>query len=364
MKPTDETPCKLINARGTFTPLGVSRSSHTVAQAVTDALIDFADIGQLQADASKALATHTGAEAGAIVHCAAAGITMAVAATMTGTSAQHIAQLPDTTGLVKGVALPMIHTVNYGQPIEQAVRLAGAVPIMVGDGIHCSLEDLDRVLSERACCCLLLVSSRLTRGAPIDFKGAVDLAHRYGIPTIIDGAAQDFRMRELLATGADLLIVSAQKYLAAPTAGLVVGHAALVEAVRAQEKGIGRGMKATKESIAGVLAALRERASLDEVEWQRAQEAKVSAFIARANSIPGIEGRQESDPTALPLVRAHLAISGPIGAQQLVERLRSGSPAIWVMDHRAADEEIVLELVHVHQAEIDIVLDRLRQCLA
>ena len=80
---------------------------------------------------------------------------------------------------------------------------------------------------------------------------AVKLAKNLGVPTIIDGAAQDFRIEELLETGADVVLVSGQKYLASPTAGLVFGKREYVDAVRAQDKGIGRGMKATKEAIIG-----------------------------------------------------------------------------------------------------------------
>ena len=61
---------------------------------------------------------------------------------------------------------------------------------------------------------------------------------------------------------ADLVLVSAQKYLASPTAGLIIGRKRLVHACRAHEKGIGRAMKATKEAVIGVLAALEERQNL------------------------------------------------------------------------------------------------------
>ncbi len=73
---------QVINACGTYTPLGVSRSTPQVAQAVAQALGDFSVIDQLQAAASQALARWAGAQAGAVTHCVAAGITMAVAGAM------------------------------------------------------------------------------------------------------------------------------------------------------------------------------------------------------------------------------------------------------------------------------------------
>lgn len=88
------------------------------------------------------------------------------------------------------------------------------------------------------------------------FVNAVAAAHAQGLPAIIDAAAQDMRIDDLLKTGADLVLVSAHKYLASPTAGLVIGKKHMVDAVRAQGKGIGRAMKASKEAICDVLATI------------------------------------------------------------------------------------------------------------
>ena len=249
---------RVINARGPFTPLGVSRSSATVGQAVAQALGEYFVLDELQDAFSRAVSRLTGAEAGAVSHCVAAGVTVSIAAAMTGMSPALVAALPDTAGMANRVVLPAPHDINYGHPITQAIRLAGAVPVLAGAGEACSMDDLDTALGHPQTCCLLLVSSRLVHGEPADLASAVARAHSRGIPVIIDAAGQDLRIEELLATGADLVLVSAQKYMASPTAGLVVGRSDLVNAVRAQDKGIGRGMKATKEAIVGVLAAIEE----------------------------------------------------------------------------------------------------------
>ena len=215
---------KVINARGTFTPLGVSRSSARVGRAVAEALQGYVVIDELQELASRKIADFAGSEAGAVTHCTAAGITLSIAATMTGTSQDRIAALPDTKGMPDRVVLPANHAVDYGHPILQAVRLAGATPVLAGSVDACSIIDLESELDHADSCCLLLVSSRLTTGRPVDLASAVDASHRRGIPAILDGAAQDMRIGELTATGADLILVSAQKYLASPTAGLVIGR--------------------------------------------------------------------------------------------------------------------------------------------
>ncbi|MBL6080104.1 hypothetical protein JMJ56_18960 [Belnapia sp. T18] len=174
-------------------------------------------------------------------------------------------------------------------------------------------------------------------------------------------------MRQLLATGADLVLVSAQKYLGAPTAGLVMGRAGLVAAVRAQEKGIGRGMKATKEAIASVLAALAEQEELNIAAWAAAQARIVDEFAARAGTLPGLAAWAEPDPTGLPFPRAHLRVDpdrAGMGAPELAMALRAGSPSIWMMDHCAELGELVFELVALRTDEVEAILGRLTALMA
>jgi len=353
---------RVINARGTYTPLGVSRSSERVREAVGEALAEFYDMDELQAAASRRIAECTGAEAGTVVHCASAAITLAVAACMTGPRIDRVEALPDTTGMNNRVVLPAGHAVNYGHPIVQDIRLAGASPVLAGSADSCSINELDGVLSGQSVACLLLVSSRLVHGEPISLTGAVAAAHRRGLPVVIDGAAQDMRIGELLATGADLVLISAQKYLAAPTAGLVIGRAESVAAVRAQEKGIGRSMKASKEGILGALAALDERQTLDLLQWRDRQARKVSDFAHRANRIPGISARAVPDRAGMPISRVHLHIDpARVGqsAGAVAETLRAGDPSIRVMEDDAENGVLALELVPLDSAELDTIIERL-----
>ncbi|MGW7578650.1 aminotransferase class V-fold PLP-dependent enzyme [Streptomyces sp. NPDC054765] len=357
---------RIINARGPYTPLGVSRSGEGVATAVAAALSEFFVMEELQEAADQALARFTGAEAGTAVHCTASAITLTVAAAMTGESPERIAALPDTTGMPGAVVLPAGHAVNYGHPLVQAVRLAGAVPVPVGTDAAYTREDLEKGLSRPDVACLLLVSSRLVRGAGVELSEAVAVAHRRGVPVVIDGAAQDFRIEELLGTGADLVTFSGQKYLGSPTAGLVVGRAGLVAAVRAQERGIGRAMKASKEAVIGVLAALEARQELDMAAWRQQQADKVADFVERAGALRGITAASVPDPTGLPFERARLEVDPAVSgrdAAALGTALRAGSPSIWVMSGRPDAEELLLELVALTPAEIDSVLVRLAELL-
>lgn len=326
---------EVINAKGTFTPLGVSRSSAGVAAAVAGALPEFFVMDELSDRASDALAHATGAQAGAITHCTAASITLTVAAVMTGADPDRIAALPDTSDLHNRVVLPASQVVDYGQSNVQAIRLSGASVDLAGGEKRCSVDELDEALAGPDVACLLLVASRLVPGEAMDLAAAVRAAHRRGVPAIIDGAGQFPRAADLLATGADAVLVSAQKYLAAPTAGLVLGTHRLVSAVRAQGKGIGRAMKPTKEAIVGVLAALEEWHAMDRAKWEADQAAKVLAFVSAANELPGLAAEVLPDPTGLPLSRALLTVSGGIDARTLAAELQTGTPPIYVETARS-----------------------------
>ena len=104
----------IINAAGTFTPLGVSRSSPAVGLAVAEALSEFFVMDELQDTASTVIAEWTGAEAGTVTHCVSAGIVLSIAAAITGNSSAGVAILPDTRGMPNRVVLPAGHAINYG----------------------------------------------------------------------------------------------------------------------------------------------------------------------------------------------------------------------------------------------------------
>lgn len=69
----------------------------------------------------------------------------------------------------------------------------------------------------------------------------------------------------------------------------------MVANVRAQEKGIGRGMKASKEALCGVLEALEQWKRRDEQAWVEHQTDKVLRLIERLNDLKGVLAT--SDPS-------------------------------------------------------------------
>ena len=123
----------VINVSGTMTALGASIIVPEAIAAMARIAPEFTEMTDLQRKASAHIARLTGAEAGTVTACCSAGITMAVAACMTGADLGRIEQLPDTGGMKHEVPLQTGHMVSYGAPVTQAVRLAGARVVPVGE---------------------------------------------------------------------------------------------------------------------------------------------------------------------------------------------------------------------------------------
>ena len=155
---------QVINARGTFTPLGVSRSSMKVSQSVAYALTQFYEMNQLQSHASQVLADFSGAEAGALSHCTASAITVSIAGLMTQGNQEYIEQLPNTQGMRNQVIILEDHVVNYGHSILQSIRLSGAKPLIVK-----GFEEYESALDGGGICGVLLVSSKLAQSQIYNF---------------------------------------------------------------------------------------------------------------------------------------------------------------------------------------------------
>ena len=356
---------RVLNAAGPYTPVGVSRSASAVAQATAWALQQHLPIAPLQTLVGRELAAFGATEAGTVVHCAAAGITLCVAAALTGRDPDRMARLPDTDGLARDVVVPAAHLIDYGHPLATDIRLAGARVRACGEPDRCTLDALREALAAPGVAALLLVASRLVRGPALDLGAACAAARAAGVPVFIDAAAQDLRVRELSALRPTALVLSAQKYLAAPTAGLVLGEADFIEAVDLQQRGIGRAMKPSKEALVGVLAALAERSRLDLGEWRAAQAQKTERALQALHACPGLQAQVEPDPLGAPFARVRVQVlAGPEAARRLAAALKRHDPAVWVMEHGLPQGLLRLELVGLSGEEVDTACAALRACAA
>lgn len=355
----------VVNVSGTMTALGASIAVPEAIAAAAAIMPRFVLMGELHARASAVVAEATGAEAGFITASASAGITLAVAAAMTGTDLARIEQLPDTEGMKNRVVLQAGHNCHYGAPLDQAIRLAGAKVDIVGTATLVGEHNVSGALTEMTAAAVFVVSHHVVDYGQVPLRRFAELCHARGVPVIVD-AASEYDLRGFLADGADIVVYSAHKFLGGPTAGVMAGSRDLIRAAYMQNVGIGRGMKVGKESIAGAMAALTAWGARDAAGIRAREEAALRLWRDALRDHPGVVARIIPDPTSNPLDRLRIDIDADVAGASAIEvaaELARGEPAIIVRDHEADHGMIQLDPCNLHQGQAELVAARLREAL-
>jgi D-glucosaminate-6-phosphate ammonia-lyase len=354
----------IINVAGTMTALGASIIVPEAIASMAGIAPEFVRMEELQRSASLAIARATGAEAGCVTASAAAGITLCVAATMTGADLAAIERLPSVAGRKHEVLIQMGHMVNYGAPVEQSIRLAGGTPIPVGAATGAALYQLEGAISERTAAALYVVSHHTVQYGLIPLDAFAAACHARDVPVIVD-AASEYDLRGFLAQGADLVIYSGHKFLGGPTSGIIAGRKHLVRAAYLQNRGIGRGMKAGKESIAGLIAALEAWESRDHAAIRGGERAALDLWQKTLEPFPAVRTALVPDPTGNPLDRLEVraAPDADFTVKDLAAALQSGDPSIVVRDDEIDRGFFELDPCNLHPGEAEIVARRLAQIL-
>ena len=357
---------RIINACGKMTHLGGAIVLPETRRQVSASLGNFYDLDEIQDRAGKTIAAAFGSEWGCVTACSGAGIALSVAACMTGNDFGKVAQLPDTAGMKNGVVIQKGHAVNFGAPVTQMCRLAGAQVTEIGTINGASESHLMHAIDENTVAAVFVVSHHTTRFGSIPLTRFVELAHERGVPVIVDGAAQSFVMPKIIAAGVDLAICSGHKFLCGTTAGVVAGRRDLVEAVYLQNRGIGRPMKVGKEGIFGVLASLELRMATDVNEWQAGQDAKRDRIHDRLRGIEGVSLDVENDPNGNPFSRAQIRIdpdAAQVSAAVVAEVLEAGNPSIRLRAHHVDEGWFTVDANELTAEDIELVSDRLVEVL-
>lgn len=351
---------QIINVSGTMTALGASIAVPEAIEAMARGLPQFFEMGALHRYASGVIADLTGAEAGFVTASCASGITVAVAAAMTGSNLHAIEQLPDTSGLKNEVLMLSGHMVSFGAPVEQMVRLTGAKVVPVGQATSSSAYQLAGSITDRTAAAVFVVSHHVVDYAQVPLKSFVEVCHARGVPVIVD-AASEYDLRLFLAAGADIAIYSGHKFLGGPTSGIVAGSKDLVRACYLQNRGIGRGMKVGKETIVGVSAALIAWKTRDHAAVRVRERAALDVWVAALADRPGVTATIVPDPTDNPLDRLKVAIDpqeARITAWDLAMRLATGEHPVIVRDHEIEHGHFFLDPCNLHPEQEHIVASR------
>jgi len=358
----------VVNAAATLTKLGGSLVAPPVLPAMAAAAQNFVDVFELNRAVGRRLATLTGNEAAHVSSGAAALITLAVIACISGPKGgPNPLAIEDLPYLDKTGEKTVILYGSQRNAYDYAVRQVGVTIVEVGP----EPPELEPAFDERTACVLWFAGAHFAAGA-LPIEQVVEIAHRAGVPVLVDGAAQIPPVSSLwhftTEVGADAAIFSGGKGLRGPqSTGLMVGKEWLIEAARANgapHHSLGRGMKVGKEELLGLLAAVEWTAQQDEPALIAAYEASVQKWIAGLSGLPGI-GVERGFPSEAgqPHGRAIVRIGPESGwsRDELVEALWCSDPHIAV----GADnvDAIALNPQTLQAGEDDLVLSELRRLL-
>lgn len=331
---------RVINADARLTRLGGSLMPEPVLRAMEDAATSYVDMHELQRAVGKRLAELTHNEAACVVTGAAAGLFVTTLACMTGPDAAAVDRLPSLDGLKNEVVFQRVQDFAY----LPAVPLTGATLVEIGSEPEMHPAELEMAINERTAAVLYVAGEHMAAGA-LPLPEVIEIAHRRGVPVIVDAAAQLppaenlwYFTREL---GADLAVFSGGKDLRGPQAsGLIVGRPDLIEACLlngAPNPRLGRPMKVGKEEMLGLLAAVELYLSADEPARIERFESIVSDWIAVFDGRPGVRAwRQFPNEAGQPMPRCVVdvdqSVTGLTGAD-LVRQLWESNPRIAVKQH-------------------------------
>ncbi len=349
---------RIINAAGHMSALGGAVTppelAARIARAIEDALTRPVDMQWLRDEASRRIASATGAEAGCVTTGAAAGMALAVAACVAGSDLAIVRELPAPSRRPR-VALQAGHDIDFGAPVTQMIRLGGAEPVVVGSPEVVTAEQLSAAMVDAAA--VLFVQSHHAQ-APnrLSLAACIEIAAGLGVPVIVDAAAEE-DLHAYVALGASLVAYSGGKALGGlSSSGLLAGRHYLIEAVRAQERGIGRAMKVGPEQILSVCIALDFYGAAHHDD-----EAVLAALLRGVAGIPGIACSVVPDEAGRPIRR--LEVRTP-HAREVVRALREGHPPVFVRAHKAAEGRFAIDPRNLSLTEVPVVLEALKAALA
>lgn len=353
----------VINVSGTMTSLGASIVVPEAIAAMAAILPQFVEMNDLQRKASAIISRLTGGGAGFVTASCSSGISLAVAATITGPDLLAIEKLPQTTTEKNEVLVQMGHMVSYGAPVDQSIRLAGGKVVMVGQATSAHRYHMENAITDKTACAVYVVSHHVVDYGLLNLREFVEIAHAKNVPVIVD-AASEYDLKLFLAQGADIVLYSGHKFLGGPTSGIVAGRKDLVRNAFLQNMGIGRGMKVGKESIYGVMAALEAWEKRDHAGIRERETSYLNLWKETLSNRPGVTALIEPDPTNNPLDRMRVIISpqeAHITAWDLASALRQGPQPIIVRDHEVEHHYFYLDPCNLHPGQETIVASRLAE---
>ena len=356
---------KVINCSGKMTALGVSKISDEVADAMREAGKNFVVIDELIDKAGKIISSFTGSDNSCITASASAGIALAVGASIAKDNRVLIERLPDSQGLKNEIIIQKGHMINFGGSMSTMIRLGGGKVVEVGFSNKVLIEHIEKNISENTAALFFVKSHHCVQKGMVSIEDMVKISKRHNIPLIVDAAAEE-DIKKYVELGVDLVIYSGSKAFEGPTSGLVTGKKEFIKYCKLQYLGIGRAMKIGKENIMGLLKALEIYSKKDKLAEISRQKNLVNKILEESKQFKGIIGSMIQDEAGREIYRAQLEVDESIigfNCLELVKRLKSGNPKIYVRDHFVNVGKLSLDVRSINEEDIDDIVLKLKHVI-
>ena len=228
----------IINVSGASTRVGGALMPPVVVEAMAAAAAESVSMPELQAGASRYIASVTGAQAGYVTAGASSALTLGAAAIMAGLDPGAMDRLPDASGLRSEFIIAREHRNGY----DHAVRVAGGTLVEVGmnevvanAGVRrTEAWEYEAAVTERTAA--IYYGQGPDSEPPLAEVAAV--AARRGLPVLVDAAGElppRANLRAFIDAGADLVCFSGGKAMRGPqSSGILCGRADLVASAALQ----------------------------------------------------------------------------------------------------------------------------------
>lgn len=303
----------IINAVGYATRVSGSCPHPDVVAAMAAASGEYFEIDDLLDSASGLIAQATFTEAGIVTCGASAALSLAAAACLAGNLPEVMDALPDVSACPRNeIIFPIPGPFDY----DHALRVSGAKLVFVDYHADDALRQIEQAIGPKTAA-IGYVWLEVTERPSV--AALAELAHRHGLPLIVDAACALPPSENLSAfsrDGADLIAYSGGKHLGGPQAsGILCGREELIRSAwvqmvdmdvrhgtwslqhwvecgwisRPPRHGIGRSMKVSKEAIVGVMAALSRYGARDHAAEYAAWSAIIDEIEAGLRDLPEVK---------------------------------------------------------------------------
>ncbi len=377
----------IINATGTFTRLGGSLMPREVIEAMVQASREFVVLEELQYRAGNVIAELVGAEAAYVVSGCYAAVVLSIAACITRLDPAKMDRLPHTDGMKHEVVMLKLQRNHY----DHAVEVAGGKIVEAGHDDVCTRDELDAAITANTAAIFFLPD---WQGTPFSIADVVAIATQYGVPVVVDAAGRldnPDNLKAYVAQQPDLICFSGGKHIRGPQAsGFACGRRDLISAIAFQHldmdftpevytaprellpveslpfmprQGIGRGFKAGKEEIAGLVTALRLFMQRDHAAERARMQRQVQAIVAGLAEVPFVQTQMLDGNTPL----ARVAIDQQaleMTAYEFILALKRGNPAIHPSERELANGAIVVNPFGLQAGEEQSIVRRVKEIVA